>query len=360
MQVLAFQTVAFRNLASQVIEPGPRCNVFAGPNGHGKTNLLEAIYLLGTLRSFRADKSEEMIGFGAANAQLRARVRKLSTERRLEVLLQPGQKQAQVDGKNARQVDYFAAFNVVLFVSEDLRLPRGAPALRRRYLDRAIWNCTPDYLDRVQVYERTLRSRNALLKEKTHDPQLLTVYDEQLSAAAVPLVMRRRRFVDELTPYVERTFTEITAGEISVALRYQTECASVEAEIAMQMRAALDQNLRRDLQRGMTSVGPHKDDLIFTIDGKSAELYASQGQLRALVLALKMAEIELLTKNLGDSPVLLLDDVSSELDASRNRQLFDFLRQMSCQTWVTTTDPKHVLLVENRVDFQLLRGEILR
>src|SRR5262249_43065712 len=154
----------FRNLEQVLVEPHPRFNVLSGDNGQGKTNLLEAVYLLGTLRSFRAARVDELIRFGCARARVRARVRKLEVERLLEVELSPGHKSARVDGKGARAAAYFGGFNVVLFAPEDLRLPRGAPSGRRRFLDRAIFNAAPTYLAEVQTYERLLRSRNVLLR----------------------------------------------------------------------------------------------------------------------------------------------------------------------------------------------------
>jgi DNA replication and repair protein RecF len=316
------------------------------------------VYLLGTLRSFRANKTEELVRFGAERAQVRARVRKLGTERLLEVSLSPGHKSARVDGKGARAGQYFGGFNVVLFAPEDLRLPRGAPAARRRFLDRAVFNAHPVYLAEAQVYDRVLRSRNALLRDPAGArSDLLEVYDEQLAAAAAPIVTRRRALVDELAPRVERVFARVTDG-LRLAVAYETQLDGA-SPVAEQLRARLDADRRRDLARGSTSSGPHVDDLRVTFEDHAAGAYASQGQLRAIVLALKIAEIELLSERLGDPPVLLLDDVSSELDQTRNAQLFDFLANVDCQAFITTTHPAHVLLTVNRVDFRVFKGQIL-
>jgi DNA replication and repair protein RecF len=359
MRVLALEVAQFRNLLPAVIEPHPRFNVLAGDNGQGKTNVLEAIYLLGTLRSFRAAKTEEMVQFGpegaAPRATARARVSKLGVERLLEVALSPGHKQARVDGKGARAGDYFGGFNVVLFAPEDLRLPRGAPSGRRRFLDRAIWNAHPAYLAEAQTYDRVLKSRNALLRDNG-PADLLDVYDEQLARAAVPLVQRRRSLVEELRPLTEHAFARVTQTGLRLEMDYETELDISNIHDSMLNR--LHNDMRKDRARGATSSGPHADDLDLVLDGKSAKLYASQGQLRAIVLALKIAEIEYLRAKLGDAPVLLLDDVSSELDPTRNAQLFDFLRSVPCQAFITTTHPQHVLLSEDRLDFRVVAGRI--
>jgi DNA replication and repair protein RecF len=357
LKVRALETAEFRNLAQVFVEPHPRFNVLHGDNGQGKTNLLEAVYLLGTLRSFRAARTEELLRFGASRASVRARVDKLGTERLLEVELSPGHKSARVDGKGARAAQYFGGFNVVLFAPEDLRLPKGPPAARRKFLDRAIWNAVPGYLAEAQTYDRVLRSRNAVLREHA-DPELLEVYDAQLAQAAVPLVARRRQLVAELAPFVERAFERVTQAGLPLALAYESALPVEEAEIRAALAEQLAADRRRDLARGATSSGPHTDELRLTLAGRAAGAYASQGQLRALVLALKIAEIEYLTERLKDSPVLLLDDVSSELDATRNEQLFAFLKTVPCQAFITTTHPAHVLLTEERQDFRVLKGAI--
>ena len=342
-----------------LIEPHPRFNVLAGDNGQGKTNLLEAVYLLGTLRSFRAGKTEELVRFGELRARVRARVEKLGVERLLEVELGPGQKTARVDGKGARAAQYFGGFNVVLFAPEDLDLPRGAPSGRRRFVDRAIWNAHPSYLSEAQTYERVLRSRNALLREgaSAGDGELLEVYSTQLAQAAVSLVVRRRELVRALAPRVEEAFERVT-GLRALSVAYRTSLDLPAGDIAAALEARLRDDRRKDLARGATSSGPHTDDLDILFEGRDAGTYASQGQTRAIVLALKIAEITHLTEVLGSAPVLLLDDVSSELDATRNQQLFAFLREVPSQCFITTTHRAHVLLTEERLDFQVLSGAI--
>ncbi len=357
MRVHALEASQFRNLERVLIEPHARFNVLWGDNGQGKTNLLEAIYLLGTLRSFRAGKTEELVRFGAAQALVRARVEKLGTARLLEVALSPGHKNARVDGKGARASDYFGGFNVVLFAPEDLRLPKGPPAGRRRFVDRAVWNAHPAYLGEVQTYERVLKSRNAVLRAEG-PLDLLEVYDAQLAAAAVAIVTRRRALLGELASRVRAAFERVTQTGLALEISYDTALDIEDIEHSLAQKLIADR--RKDLARGATSSGPHVDDLTLVLDGKPARIYASQGQLRAIVLALKIAEIEYLRFQLGDAPVLLLDDVSSELDPTRNAQLFDFLKSVPCQAFITTTHRAHVLLAEDRLDFHVVAGSVQR
>ena len=366
MRILALQALSFRNLEQVTLEAHPRFNVVWGDNGQGKTNLLEAIYLVGTLRSFRASKSEELVGFGAQEARVRARVDKDEMTRVLEVRVSPGQKTARVDGKGTRASDYFGGMNVVLFQPDDLRLPRGAPGGRRRFVDRAIFGERPRYLQEAQAYEKILRSRNAVLRQPGPPaPDLLEVYDEQLAKAAVPIVEQRRAMVAALAPRAAEVFARLTRTGRELRMEYRASlvergATSIEGnrEIEDAMRTQLAADRRKDHARGATSAGPHTDDLELFLDDRDAQKYASQGQLRAIVLALKIAEIEYLGERLGDPPILLLDDVSSELDATRNAQLFEFLDSRPGQVFITTTDPKHVRLDGDRRDVRIASGTL--
>jgi DNA replication and repair protein RecF len=364
LNLRAVELSQFRNLPHVLIEPHPRFNVFFGDNGQGKTNLLEGIFLVGTLQSFRAAKVEEMVRFGGSSTAVRARLSRAELERLYEVVLdgEPLRKSARVDGKAVRATaDHFGGFNVVLFAADDLQLPRGAPAERRRFLDRAVWNAENAMLGESRVYQRVLRSRNAVLRDEkapAQREQLLDVYDQQLAAAGAPIVARRRRYLAHLAPRVAAAWERITRSGLPVAVSYQSHQAAPDAELAAELLAALKATRRRDLERGFTGRGPHTDDLDLALEGRPARLHASQGQLRALVLALKVAEIEHLQNALGDAPILLLDDVSSELDPARNGYLFAFLQEIPCQVFITTTHPGHVLVSGERRDFSVSGGTV--
>jgi DNA replication and repair protein RecF len=362
--VSALQLHGFRNLAPLVLTPGAGFNVISGDNGQGKTNLLEAIYFVGTLRSFRTTHVAELIAHGAESAQLKARVARAGIERVYELRLAPRRKETRLDGKTPRSLaEYFGDFNVVLFAPEDLSVPRGSPAGRRRFLDRSVFNREPGFLGHAQRYARALKSRNAVLKDAGPDA-LLDVYDAELARAGARILRSRWRYLAELAPMQTQAFESITHSGLAATLEYDAgdELAGAEAQgdeaLAEALHAALVGSRRRDRARRATSLGPHSHDVRFLLDGRPAKAFASQGQLRALVLAWKTAEMQLLTERMGEPPVLLLDDVSSELDATRNQFLFEFLTRLGGQCFVTTTHSRHVLVTENRVDFQVVAGEI--
>jgi DNA replication and repair protein RecF len=367
MQLLAVELADFRNVEAALVEPHPRFNVLAGDNGQGKTNFLEAVYLLGTLRPFRAARLDELVRFGAPSARAGARLARGGLERRydVEVWAVPPRKQARVDGKPVRAAaDYFGGFNVVLFVPDDLRLPRGSPAARRRFVDRAVWNLEPAFLKEAQDYERVLRSRNALLRapRDAHTDGMLAIYDGQLASAGAAVIARRRRYLAALSPRFAEAFARISGGALPVSLAYEcpfsAEAADGEAALAAALERTLARARARDFAVGHTSAGPHTDDLAISLDGRPARHYASQGQLRALVLALKIAEIAHLAAALADPPILLLDDVSSELDPTRSRFLYQFLAELAGQVFITTTDSRHVLVSGDRRDFRVRAGVI--
>ena len=363
MQLLAVELHDFRNLAYGLVEPDPSFTVLAGDNGQGKTNLLEAIYLLGTLISFRAARLEELVRWGCPSARVRGRVARRGVERlyEVEITARPPRKVARVDDKPVRAAaDYFGGMNVVLFSPDELGLPRGAPGERRRFVDRAVWNTAPSFLAEAQTYQRILRSRNAVLRdgERAEAEALVEVYDQQLARAGALLVARRRAYLARLGPRFSRAFARITESGLGAELGYESSLTGDDAELAGELQEALARSRRRDFARGFTSVGPHVDDLGFTLGGRPARLHASQGQIRALVLALKIAEIEELEQALGEPPILLLDDVSSELDARRNALLFAFLAEIRCQTFITTTHRGHVLLDAGRRDLTVSRGRL--
>ncbi|MGM0577217.1 MAG: DNA replication/repair protein RecF [Myxococcota bacterium] len=346
MHLLALECENFRNLEPLRLDPHPRFNILEGNNGQGKTNLLEAIYLLGTLQSFRESKTRMLVRWDAESAWVRGEVERRGVVRKMGVELTPKGKRAAVDGKTVpRLTEYFGHLHVVIFGPEDLALTKGGPGERRRFLDRAIFNLYPAYLDDMRAYVRALRSRNRLLREAPDGalaPSVLESFDEELVRRGARVLDRRLRFLAGFRPVFEEAFRRITGGDHELGVRYDgargVEEGLDEAALAGRLRERSQRTLQRDRRRGYTGSGPHVDDLVFTLDGHPARIHASQGQHRAFALALKIAELQLAETVLGGPPVLLLDDVSSELDRERNAQLMRFLDHAGGQVFITTTD----------------------
>lgn len=356
-----------------VLRPEARFNVFHGDNGQGKTNLLETIYVVGALRSFRTQRLAELIAFGDEQAYIGARVERGGLQRVYELVQRHKSRRIRLDGKAVRPITkYFGDFNVVLFAPEDLQVPRGSPAARRRFLDRAVFNRSPGHLSDVQAYEKTLKNRNALLREASAGKRparsvrdLIAVFDQQLASLGARLVLSRRHFLDEMRGPFRAAYESITQTGLDVEVQYATpeelQIPDMDHDAAAaRLSELLARSQSRDLARGATSSGPHRDDLQFRLNGHLAASFASQGQLRALVLAWKTAEMDLLATTHGEEPILLLDDVSSELDPTRNEYLFEFLKGRRAQCFITTTHPRHVLLASDRVDYRVEGGVVTR
>jgi DNA replication and repair protein RecF len=343
--------------------------VFAGDNGQGKTNLLETIFVVAALRSFRTNRLADLIGWGRDAARIAARVERAGIRRAYELVIEPHGRRVRLDDKSPRPLaKYFGDFNVVLFAPEDLAIPRGTPGDRRRFLDRAVFNRSASYLVTAQDYDKVVRSRNRVLDQLADGggPQggLLEVYDEQVATLGGQLMAARLAYLDELRGRFRTAFEAISRSGLEVDLGYTSSLPELgderrAPELAARLGAALVAQRARDLARRATSVGPHRDDLELRFRTRDAGAFASQGQLRALVLAWKTAELELLAEVHGDRPILLLDDVSSELDESRNRYLFEHLAGMAGQCFISTTHPRHVLVAEDRADYAVRGGEIL-
>jgi DNA replication and repair protein RecF len=335
----------FRNLAEVTLTPSPRLTVLLGQNGQGKTNLLEAVYLLTTLRPLRASRLSELIRFGQPRATVAARVDGPGGERTLAVEVVPGGRTASLDGKPIERLDaYLDGLAAVCFSPDDLLLVKGGPDGRRRFLDRAAFNRWPAVLGEAREFVRALRSRNAAIRDRrTYQPQVEESFREPLIRAAARMLRRRRDVAVELEPRLAAAFAEISGpGAPLAALAYRPsgglDLAGDEAALAASYAEALAQRLPRDLERGYTTCGPHMDDVLLGIGGRAAKLYGSQGQQRAYVLALRIAEVENLRAVLDRPPLLLLDDVSSELDPAKNGFLLAYVASLPAQAFLTSTD----------------------
>ena len=345
LRLLDVETLRFRNLAAQRLQLSPHTTVLHGQNGQGKTNFLEACYLLCTLRPLRAHKLHELVQLGAEGCLIGAHFELPGGVRQVEVEISGGARSARVDQKPIKDpVDLFGGLATVAFTPDDLAVVKLGPEGRRKLLDRAVQNRHPAHLADARDYLRALRSRNQLLR--THaQPALLAAFDEPLATLGARLRSRREEVLAELRPRAQRAFTEVARGEAPLQLDYlaagrdSDELEQAGTDLAERLLRALQRRQPRDEERGYTSVGPHADDLGLSIGEKPARLYASQGQSRAVVLAFKIGEIENLKAAQGRAPMLLLDDVSSELDPERNAWLMSYLASLQGQVLLTTTDP---------------------
>jgi DNA replication and repair protein RecF len=365
MWINALELRNFRNYESlQLFDLSPKVNILVGQNAQGKTNVVEAILLLSVAKSHRTNKDAEMIRFEAESALVQGMIERHERKYRLDLRLLPKGKKCAVNGVEKRKMsDFIGHLNVVLFAPEDLQLIKGGPQQRRRFLDVEIGQVSPQYLYNLTQYQKVLLQRNSLLKEiwqKKGDEEMLMIWDDQLSVYGSKVIKKRLEFVDKLEGFAKEIHMRISGGKEELSFHYQNsiECSDLN-QLEEVYREELEKRRKGDIQRGSTSVGPHRDDLEVRINDRKVQTFGSQGQQRTASLSMKLAEIELIRAEVGEYPVLLLDDVLSELDEERQLHLVKSMGER-VQTFVTTTSTyglEHFLTEEANV-YRVERGII--
>lgn len=324
----------FRNYERLDLELSPGTNLFYGDNAQGKTNILEAVYVCGTTKSHRTSRDRELIRFGEDESHLRMMMRREDMTYRIDMHLRKSKaKGIAINAVPIRRASELIGLGKFIFFSpEDLSIIKNGPAERRRFLDMELCQLDRVYVSALSSYSRVLFQRNRLLKDLAFRPQdmpTLDVWDEQLVAYGSKIIESREKFVQRLDEIVRPIHGRLSAEKERLTVGYDRNVAV--SEFADRVRAGRD----RDLYLKSTEVGPHKDDLSFQTNDIDIRRYGSQGQQRTTALSLKLAEIELVKQATGDSPVLLLDDVLSELDVRRQHDLLSSIG--SIQTLITCT-----------------------
>lgn len=338
----------FRNIEQSSLEFDCRFNLFYGKNGQGKTNYLESIFFLGTLKSFRNSKQKEMLAWNENISLVDCYLTDNNLGHELSVSFENSAKTLKVDGKSAqRAVDYCSILSVVAFAPEEIAMINGSPEQRRRYLDRAIFSSDPGYLKKYHDYHRVLKQRNQLLKLGNHAG--IEAWTDQLASTGARLALERSVYIARLAEAFGRFYKNISGSDEEVSLCYHNASyagGSTLEEFRDELIKGITFTSRLERERGTTLVGPHRDDLEFYLNNRLIREHGSQGQQKSFVLALKMSEIDCLERKSERVPILLLDDMTAELDRSRIDHLMDFLVHRDMQVFITTTDRESVPLPE--------------
>lgn len=352
---------SFRNYSVFNFSPHPGLNIFTGRNAQGKSNLIEALYVLMRGFSYRASRQSEVIAWNRPGAELKGTLQTASAEVGVGFSLGPDGRRSTLDGETVSRSVLASQLGLVLFTPEDLCLIKGGPQHRRRFVDMELGLLRPGYWDDLQAYRRALAQRNALLRQ-TAPREGFDLWTEQLARYGARVVLARleilRRMASEVSAlYKKWAETETTAEELSLRYLSAVELPGLSKDdIGAALRGALETALPRDLRTGQTTVGPHRDELLFLLNGRQARLFASQGQQRSIILALKMAQLTLWHERLGLQPLVLLDDVLYELDAGRRERLLIYLRSQG-QTFITVNDASSTAGFGDRV-FHVLEGKV--
>ena len=324
----------FRNYSNMEMEFDPGTNILFGDNAQGKTNILESLYISGTTKSHKGSRDKDMIRFDKEEAHIRTVVEKKGIEYQIDLHLKKNRSKGiavnKVPIKKASEL--CGILNIVFFSPEDLNIIKNGPSERRRFLDFELCQLDKIYLYDLTKYNKVLLQRNKLLKEIAFRPDLkstLPVWEEQLVTYGKKIISRRQKFVEELNEIIHNIHLEISGGKENLVLSYVPDTPADE------LGEKLDQVRAKDMKLCTTCAGPHRDDLSFVINGADIRKFGSQGQQRTSALSLKLSEIELVKMVIHDTPVLLLDDVLSELDSSRQNYLLNSIHNI--QTIITCT-----------------------
>ena len=357
MIIESVELLNYRNYGQLHMDFDPGTNVLYGDNAQGKTNILEAIYLCSTTKSHKGSKDREIVRFGEEESHIKMMVRRDSIPYRIDMHLKKNKaKGVAVNGIPIKKAsELFGIVNVIFFSPEDLNIIKNGPSERRRFIDLELCQLNKLYVHNLVQYNRVVVQRNKLLKELDFDPALketLDVWDLQLVNYGKELIRIRTRFIKELNELIRDIHFHLSGEKENLEVRYEPNVTVDSFE------EALERNRLQEIRQKLTLTGPHRDDLNFLINGTDIRKFGSQGQQRTAALSLKLAEIELVKKTVKDYPVLLLDDVLSELDSKRQEHLLSEINHI--QTMITCTGLDEFVNSRFRMDkiFKIVEGTV--
>lgn len=340
MFIKSIELKNFRNYDELTLSFNDKVNFIVGNNAQGKTNLLEGIYMSSIGKSFRTSKDSEMIGFGKDFCKIKVTAQKNLFLTDVEIIIRNDRgKSVKVDGVNiSKTSDLLENIYIVIFSPEDLKIVKDEPEKRRRFIDRELCLIKPYYFDCLSSYRKVLLQRNTYLKEKNIEKSVLDIWDTQLSSYGAKIITMRRDFIEKINEISHRLHLNITNGKENLKIEYDPSVNPVGEvkDTENILYKCLKDSYNNDMRLRTTTKGPHRDDIQFYIDDVNVRSYGSQGQQRTAALSLKLAELDLIKNETGENAVLLLDDVMSELDNSRQEFLIRSLSDI--QLFITSTD----------------------
>lgn len=336
MYIKNIMVLNYRNYDQISIDLGENVNIFMGDNAQGKTNILEAMYYCGFARSHRTNRDKELVKWDKEKAYISINVSKKRLDKKIDIsILKDGRKAIKVNSIKINKIgELVGAFNVVMFSPEDLRIVKESPGIRRKFLDMEICQLNKKYYYNLVQYNKVLSQRNMVLKNRNIDLSMLDIYDFQLAEFGEYIVKERLKYLNKLNEQGKIVHNEITSGKEKIDFKYISSIKDLD-NIKSSLITSLEKNREKDKEKRNTSVGPHRDDFSIFINGVDAKSYGSQGQQRTAVLTIKFASLRIIKELTGEYPVLLLDDVLSELDFNRKRYVLSSIKDI--QTIITCT-----------------------
>lgn len=321
----------FRNYKEQTILLKEGINLFYGKNAQGKTNIIESVFLCSMGKSFRTRKEKELIHFEEKKAKIEIDFHKKDREGNIQYVIGENKKICINQIPIQKMSEILGNMNIVLFSPEDINIIKEGPSYRRKFLNMLISQLRPQYVYYFNLYLKTLEQRNSYLKSENINDQLLSIYDEKLAEYGFTIYQYREEYINKIKEKIEKIHQTVTKEKETLKIKYISDCEEKEKYLNN-----LKKNRKLDIERGHTSLGIHRDDLYFFINGKKVDIYGSQGQQRTSILSLKLAELEIVKEEIGESPILLLDDFMSELDSERRKLFLENIK--NTQIIITCTE----------------------
>lgn len=341
MRFTKLQIENFRNIKKEELIPDPYLNIIYGDNAQGKSNFLEAVYFLCFLRSYRTRLNKEMVNFGQDFFELEGRLESQEKHYHVKVLFNNGCKMVTCNKKNIEKfAQYYGNITTVMFNPDDIYITKGRPENRRRYVDLQLAQIYPKYINMLIDFKKILYQRNTLLKQIKRGNQgkkQLFIWDWQYSEYSYKIIKKRKEHLEEIKPLFLKYHDKLTEGREKAELNYKNKLSSEKEYSIENIVKYLDKIRDEEIKRGISLIGPHRDDIEINVNGYSLKEYGSQGQQRTAVLSLKLAELEILKEKTSICPILLLDDVLSELDDTRRKTLLENISKET-QLFITTTE----------------------
>lgn len=365
MKVSSLKLVDYRNYEKLELKFYDDLNIFIGCNAQGKTNILEAVYYAACGSSFRSSTDSELVRWNAPGGSISLGFQRLGVENQLDFTFYRDRRRTiAYNGRKISVKELIGAVNVVLFAPDDLQLIKGAPAGRRRFLDMEISQASPAYYHELIKYNRLLQQRNSLLKEireRRAGRDMLEYWNPQLAESAAKITAKRLEAVKKFNMLANLMQKRISGNEENLSIAYQikgSENEPIAGNLKIWYNEMLTRSGEEDVYRGVTGIGPHRDDIIISVNGINLRSFGSQGQQRTGVLAMKLSELEFIRSETGEYPILLLDDVMSELDAGRRQQLLSFIGREGIQTLITATDEAYFDMQSVERYFRVAAGSV--
>ncbi len=345
----------FRNYNQEEINLEKNINIFYGKNAQGKTNIIEAIFLCSLGKSFRAKKDNEMIKLNEENAIVEIEYEKSDRDGKIKIEI-GNKKNIYLNGIKIKKLsELLGNLNIVIFTPDDINILKGGPQNRRRFLDIMISQLRPNYMHILNLYIKTIEQRNKYLrqiKEEHKDENLLEIWDEKLAEYAVKIYEYRKEFIEKIIKKINIIHKNITNGEEQIELEYITECDNKEKYLQL-----LKERRKLDIIKGFTTKGIHRDDFVIYINKKEIKIFGSQGQNRTAMLSLKLAELQVIYDEIGEYPILLLDDFMSELDKTRRKNFLENIE--GTQVIITGTEKLDIENLEY-LEYNVSNGKVLK